>query len=299
MRLRALTHSPPLCALCAARGAAGLPQPKLFYGIPVSCNPTGVSWSDARKDAVYALACEFDFLILEDDAYFYLQFPAAPGAPPPGLRALGRSLLSRDVAGRVIRADTFSKFLAPGLRAGWLTAPPAVAARLTRCMQAAAQGANSHAQLLAARLLAAWGPAGLHAHVSTLQAAYARRAAALMAAAARHLGAAGGGGGSGGGGGDAPPLATWAAPRAGMFLWLRLGCGVTDAEALQPFLKQFKVVVVPGKCFHVDGAPSPYVRLSFASASDDDFDAGMARLAQLLRSLPPQPPASPPRGAGA
>ena len=78
----------------------------------MSCNPTGVSWSEARKAAVYSLACEFDFLILEDDAYFYLQFPGER-AGPPGVRALGASLLSRDVAGRVIRADTFSKFLAP------------------------------------------------------------------------------------------------------------------------------------------------------------------------------------------
>ncbi len=48
--------------------------------------------------------------------------------------------------------------------------------------------------------------------------------------------------------------------------------------------------MVPGKFFHVDGAPSPYVRLSFASASDADFDAGMERLASLLRSLPGAPP---------
>jgi DNA-binding transcriptional MocR family regulator len=52
------------------------------------------------------------------------------------------------------------------------------------------------------------------------------------------------------------------------------------------------VVVVPGKFFHCAGAPSPYVRLSFASASGADFDAGMARLAQLLRSLPGAPPRS-------
>ena len=101
-----------LRASLLARKAAGLPAPKLFYAVPTSSNPTGVSWSEARKTAVYALACEFDFLILEDDAYFYLQF-ARPGAPPPGMAGLGRSLLSRDVQGRVIRADTFAKFLAP------------------------------------------------------------------------------------------------------------------------------------------------------------------------------------------
>jgi DNA-binding transcriptional MocR family regulator len=111
-----------LRAALLARRQAGLPAPKLFYAVPVSCNPTGVSWSEARQAAVYALACEFDFLILEDDAYFYLQFPR-PGAPPPGVAGLGRSLLARDVQGRVVRADTFSKFVAP-VRFYVLFAPP-------------------------------------------------------------------------------------------------------------------------------------------------------------------------------
>ena len=46
---------------------------------------------------------------------------------------------------------------------------------------------------------------------------------------------------------------------------------------------------MPGRVFHVGGAPTPFVRLSFASASDDEFDAGMARLASLLRALPGAP----------
>lgn len=158
--------------------------------------------------------------------------------------------------------------------------------RLLRCFQASTQGASSHAQLLAARLLGAWGDAGLSSHVVGLQREYARRAEALMAAAERHLGSAANGGSA---------LATWTPPGAGMFLWMRLGCGVVDSEALQAQLAAFKVVVVPGKVFHVRAEATPHVRLSFASASDADFDAGMTRLASLLRSLPgaPQPEALP------
>lgn len=172
------------------------------------------------------------------------------------------------------------------MRLGWLTAPPAVAERLLRCMQASAQGACSQSQVLAARLLSAWGDAGLSSHVAGLQREYARRAEALMAAAERHLGGEANGG---------APLATWAPPGAGMFLWMRLGCGVEDAEALQAQLAAFKVVAVPGKFFSVSGEPTPQVRLSFASATDAQFDAGMARLASLLRSLPgaPQPEGMP------
>ena len=286
-RLRGLRRCAARCAHVSprarpaprpGRAAAGAPRVKLFYAVPVSCNPTGVSWSLERKRAVYALACEFDFLLLEDDAYFYLQFPPREGpacGEAPGLFRLGASLLSLDTQSRVVRVDTFSKCLAPGLRLGWLSAPPGpLAERLGRAMQASAQGANSHAQVLAARLLSEWGPAGLDAHLRALQADYARCASALSAAAARHLGGG---------------LASFAPPSAGMFLWLRLGCGVSDSEALQPLLQGALVAVVPGAVFHVDRAPCPFVRLSFASASDAQFDAAMARLAALLRALPGAP----------
>ena len=49
-----------------------------------------------------------------------------PGAGEvPGLKGLGPSFLSVDTDGRVIRLDTFSKLLAPGLRLGWISAHPA------------------------------------------------------------------------------------------------------------------------------------------------------------------------------
>ena len=286
---------PSLRAQLLQRRALGLPAVRCFYCVPVSANPTGVSWSFERKQEVYALACEFDFLLLEDDAYFYLQFDRTPGATQPGLDGLGRSLLSLDVEGRVVRVDTFSKHIAPGLRLGWITAPGEVLVRLGRYMQASVQGAASLSQVLTFRLMAGWGEAGLAHHLRELQASYARRCAALLGAARRHLGSSGeeGWGESGcgadgmvvQGGADegAEPLATWNAPGAGMFLWMRLGCGVVDSEALQPFLKAFKVAAVPGVHFHVLSEPGPFVRLSYASASEEDFDSGMQRLAQLLR----------------
>jgi len=287
-------HGPCLASLrrcLAQRRAAGAAPVRLFYCVPVSANPTGVTWSAERKAAVYALACEFDFLLLEDDAYFYLQFDRTPNATQPGLSGLGRSLLSLDVEERVVRCDTLSKFVAPGLRLGWLTAPPDIHARLSRYMMASVQGASSLSQVVVGRLMADWGEAGLSSHLCALQASYARRSAALLAAARRHLGdgeeglgASGGGGGAGGGGAAPPPLAAWSAPSAGMFLWLRLA-GVDDSEALQPALKEYKVAAVPGMHFHCGAARGPYLRLSFASASEQEMDAGMERLAGLLRSL--------------
>ncbi len=41
-------------------------------------------------------------------------------------------------------------------------------------------------------------------------------------------------------------LAEWNAPSAGMFLWIRLLAGVTDADQIFELLKDARVVVVPG-----------------------------------------------------
>jgi len=41
-------------------------------------------------------------------------------------------------------------------------------------------------------------------------------------------------------------LAEWNAPSAGMFLWLKLLAGVTDADQIFELLKDARVVVVPG-----------------------------------------------------
>jgi len=65
----------PCCAslrevLCARR-EQGKPLPKLMYCVPVSANPTGITWSMRRKEEMYALACEFDFLLLEDGTHSF------------------------------------------------------------------------------------------------------------------------------------------------------------------------------------------------------------------------------------
>jgi DNA-binding transcriptional MocR family regulator len=61
-----------------------------------------------RKREIYGICREYDIMLLEDDPYYYLQFPEG-GGPPKGLHNLGRSYLSMDVDGRVIRLDSFSK----------------------------------------------------------------------------------------------------------------------------------------------------------------------------------------------
>ena len=112
-----------LAAACASLAARGV-TPKLLYTVPVGQNPTGSRLAAERYELIYSIAAANRLLIMEDDAYFYMQHRAdAPQLPLPGLQGLGPSFLSIDTKGIVLRLDTFSKLLAPGFRVGWLTAP--------------------------------------------------------------------------------------------------------------------------------------------------------------------------------
>ena len=102
-------------------------RPKLFYVIPNFQNPGGATLSLARRERLLELAERYDALILEDDPYGLLHYDALP---PPSLYRLDGG------HGRVIAVRSFSKILAPGLRAGWVMGPPAV----IRAFVAARQG---------------------------------------------------------------------------------------------------------------------------------------------------------------
>ena len=80
-------------------------MPKFLYTIPHSSNPSGATIPDSRKKIIYKLASEYNFLILEDDPYYYLTYGTNLS-----------SYLKFDEDGRVLRFDSLSKVLSSGLR---------------------------------------------------------------------------------------------------------------------------------------------------------------------------------------
>lgn len=116
-------------------------------------NPTGGVLPMERRKELYRICQAFDVIIIEDDPYWYLQYPSAATSeaksrglpePEPAVANQGKSsgyefidslvpsFLSIDVDGRVVRLDTFSKTVAPGCRLGWITAQPAFIERYAR-----------------------------------------------------------------------------------------------------------------------------------------------------------------------
>ncbi|MHB1172014.1 MAG: MocR-like pyridoxine biosynthesis transcription factor PdxR [Lacisediminihabitans sp.] len=95
----------------------------ILYLTPSHHHPTNVTLNLARRTTLLDKANRNDTLIIEDDYDSEVRFR---GRPTPSLKSL-------DQNGRVIYVGTFSKFVAPGLRIGFIVADePLIAALRTR-----------------------------------------------------------------------------------------------------------------------------------------------------------------------
>ncbi|CCE62973.1 hypothetical protein TPHA_0D03370 [Tetrapisispora phaffii CBS 4417] len=153
----------------------GSPKPKLLYTIPTGQNPTGSSLSDERKEAIYKIACKHDFIIIEDEPYYFLQTgpylkdleqrkkyedQQEQQNHEQFLKSLAKTFLSLDTEGRVIRMDSFSKVLAPGARLGWLTGSKKILQYYVSLHEMTVQGASGFSQSIINGLLQRWGQDG-------------------------------------------------------------------------------------------------------------------------------------------
>src|SRR6202030_1094394 len=96
-------------------------RPKFIYTIPTFQNPAGVTMSAERRRRLVEIARERELIVLEDNPYGMLRYE---GDRLPTLRSLEVPPGSLDPADFIIYTGTMSKILSPGVRVGWLVAPP-------------------------------------------------------------------------------------------------------------------------------------------------------------------------------
>ncbi|KZV76403.1 PLP-dependent transferase [Peniophora sp. CONT] len=164
-------------------------RPHLMYTVPVGQNPSGRTMGLERKQAIYDVCVEFDIIILEDDPYYFLQAgqyvtkdarartssATTSQSDEEWLASLAPSFLRVDTQGRVIRIDTVSKFLSPGLRLGWFTCSPLFAERLERVGEVATQAPNGLGTAVVGGLLREWTQDGLIRWLRGIRALYTER----------------------------------------------------------------------------------------------------------------------------
>ncbi|MDQ0034711.1 DNA-binding transcriptional MocR family regulator [Variovorax boronicumulans] len=236
-------------------------KPKFVYLIPTFGNPSGAMLTLERRKKVLELAVKYQTLIVEDDPYGDLYFGEAP---PPSILAL-----SKDVPGSrelLAHCGSLSKVLSPGLRIGWMIAPPELLAKATMCKQFSDAHTSTFSQATAAQYLKSGRMPATLAHVREV---YGQRAQAMGAALKRELGDA----------------VSFTQPNGGLFFWARLtGANgkLADANELAKRAIEKLVAFVPGAPFFAEKPDVATLRLSFATADVAKIEEGVKRLGQAL-----------------
>lgn len=137
-----------------------------------------------------------DIIIVEDDPYFFLQFPASDldgeskyeVLPQEDfIASLSPSFLRYDRQGRVIRLESFSKTLAPGLRLGYFVANPQFTERLLRASEVETQDPSGISQAVVLALLKSWTHDGFLRWMQHIRIQYQQRRDWMVAAFGQHF----------------------------------------------------------------------------------------------------------------
>ncbi|MBL9215373.1 MAG: PLP-dependent aminotransferase family protein [Opitutaceae bacterium] len=242
----------PLEAVIRRAIAEGKP-PKLIYTVPTYQNPQGWTMSLPRRKALVALAQKYDIPILEDDCYWDLRYE---GGDVPSLYTL-------DGTGRVIYFSSFSKIIAPGMRMGYMTAPPQL---LERCRGAKSGGSVNTFAAFAIHRYAKSGQ--LDPHIREINAIQRYKRDTMLQALERHFGG----------------QATWSRPQGGLFIWVKLPPTADVAGIRDQVLADVDVGYLPGPAFATDGVSGKnYLRLCFGYNTPEEIGEGVARLAVAFR----------------
>jgi 2-aminoadipate transaminase len=228
-------------------------KPKFLYTIPNFQNPTGITLSAPRRQALAKLAAELKLVVVEDDPYGKLRYRG--NAIPP--------IKHWDEAGRVLYASTFSKTIAPGLRLGWVSAPPEIFSRLLILKQASDLHTSSFDQLVGYFYLTQNDQA---AHLKKICTVYGERYGVLDSALREAM----------------PSTFTWTKPEGGMFLWVTGPKELDALDLLQRCIPQ-KVAFVPGRDFFPGDAGKNFLRLNYSNSTPERIREGVKRLAALCR----------------
>jgi 2-aminoadipate transaminase len=227
-------------------------RPKFIYTVPSFHNPAGVTLSPARRRRLVELARQHELLVCEDNPYGLLRFDGEPTEP----------LYALDGGDYVLYLGTFSKILSPGIRIGWVVAPPPVLDKIGLGKQAADLCTSTLAQYFVREY---FSEGRWREYVDSLVALYRGRRDVMLPALERHF----------------PEQASWTRPEGGLFLWATLPDYIDTTDLLAKALRE-NVAFVPGRAAYVDDRGAQSMRLNFSGSTEEEIREGIRRIGGVV-----------------
>ncbi|MEM4514402.1 MAG: PLP-dependent aminotransferase family protein [Ignisphaera sp.] len=227
---------------------------KVLYTVSTAQNPAGVTLSIDRRKYLLELAEEYDFLLIEDDAYGLMIFDESTPTTP---------IYNLDKNGRVIYIGSLSKILAPGLRLGHVIAPKEVIDSLEPMKQIADLHTSSFNQYIAALALK---KKIIEKNINKTKTLYKQKRNTMIETIENNF-----------------PRTTWyTKPIGGMFIWVKLNQEI-DTELLLTKAYSKGVLYVPGKGFYHNENGKDTMRLNFTYPTINQIKQGIEILAKVIK----------------
>ena len=220
-------------------------HPRLILLSPTCHAPTGIVMPREQREALVELIDRHQVTTIDDQTM--LDLLVGSERPP--------SLAGMLPTAPVLSIGSLSKLLWPGLRIGWIRAPPQIIEHLSRLKAVVDMGGSPIVQLIAA---------GLLEHMDAIRELRHREIAVSLDLLCETVG-------------RLIPDWTWRRPAGGLSFWAGLPAGNATEFAQVALLHG--VNVVAGSVLTSDGSCDDYIRLQFVQESEA-ITSGVCRLAQ-------------------
>jgi GntR family transcriptional regulator/MocR family aminotransferase len=228
---------------------------RALYLTPQHQDPTTVTLSARRRLALLELARAHRFAIIEADYDFEFQFEGTPVLP----------MASGDAHGVVVYVGTLSKALAPGLRMGFVIAPPPLRAALIAMRGQVDRQGDLGLEHAMAELLE---DGEVLRHSLRARRIFQARRDLLVRLLRTQLGDA----------------LSFEVPRGGLALWARVNPAV-DVERWAQASLEAGVRFFTGRNYDPQGQPLPFLRIGFSHLDEPELREAVRRMARARASL--------------
>jgi len=214
-------------------------KPKFIYVVPDFQNPTGITMSLEKREALLDLSYEFDIPIVEDSPYRDLRYD---GKTIPAIYSLDQ----KREGGNVIGLYTFSKIFCPGMRVGFNIGNEEVIKKMTYIKEGNILNTPKYNQDLCTAFLQEMN---YDEHINKSVKYYREKLRGFLKTLEKYF----------------PPETgvTWTKPSGGLFLWVTLPEQINTDELFFEAIK-YKVAFVPGSQFFGENHARNNMRVNFS-----------------------------------
>lgn len=232
-------------------------KPKFIYVVPDFQNPSGITTSLEKRQALLSLSQKHGIPLIEDSPYRELRYR---GEDIPSLFSLDEN------RGNVIGVYTFSKILCPGMRVGFNIGPPEVIKKFSFIKGANILNTPKLNQDICTTFLRDYD---LDTHFKKARQYYSEKLNFFLQAIEENF-----------------PKDTgvrWTNPEGGLFLWITVPDEINTLKLFFLAIKE-KVAFVPGEVCYPEGFRKyNTMRVNFSYPTKEEIVEGVKRLSSVIK----------------